>query len=88
MDGLDDEEALYFEPCVLHEDAGKDGQPNLHGTAKVMKCLYANLVANKAPAKASMTAEGTRERTSSEIEEDAQRAEERLLASTPPPQNF
>ena len=70
------------------EETGKDGQPNPHGTAEVMKCLYANLFANKTPAKVSTTAEGGRERTSSEIEEDAQRVEERLLASTPPQQAF
>ena len=70
------------------EDAGKNGQPNLHKTATLMECLYAHLVANKPPAKAPLTAEGTRERTSSEIEEDARRVEERLLASTPSPQDF
>ena len=50
--------------------------------------LYANLVANKKPTKAQMTAEGERVRTSSETEADAQRVEERLLTSTPPPQDF
>ena len=88
MDGLDDDEELHFAPCVMAEDAGKDGQPNLHGTATLMKCLYAHLVANKPSAKALSMAEGTRERTPSEIEEDARRVEERLLASTPSPQDF
>ena len=88
MGGLDDDDELYFEPLVDDKEAGKDGQPNLHGTAEVLKCLYPNFVTNKTPAKASMTAKGARERTSSEIEEDAQRVEERLLASTPPPQDF
>ena len=49
MDGLDDDEELYFEPLVDAEEAGENGQPNLHGIAEVMKCLYANLVANKKP---------------------------------------
>ena len=88
MDGLDDDDELYFEPFVDDEDAGMDGQPSLHGTAEVMKCLYANLIVNKTPTKALMTAEGTRERTSSEIEEDAQRVDERLPASIPLPQDF
>ena len=37
MDGLDDDDGLYFEPFVDDENAGKDGQPNLHGTAEVLK---------------------------------------------------
>ena len=88
MDGLNDDEELYFEPLVDAEEAGEDGQPNLHGTADVMKCFYANLLANKKPTKAQMTAEGERERTSSETEADAQRVEGRLLTSTPPLQDF
>ena len=52
------------------------------------KCLYENLCDNEKPTKAQMTVGGARERTSSEIEEDAQRVEEQLLALTPPPQDF
>ena len=88
MDGLDDDDVLYFEPYADDVDAGKDGQPNLHGTAEVPKCLYVNLCGNEKPTKAQMTDGGARERTSSEIEEDAQRVEEQLLALTPSPQDF
>ena len=54
----------------------------------VLKCLYGNLFGNAKPTKAQMMGGGARERTSSEIEGDAQRVEEQLLALTPPPQDF
>ena len=88
MDGLDDDEELHFEPYTDDVDAGEDGQLNPHGTAEVLQCLYENLCGNEKPTKAQMTVGGARERTSSEIEEDAQRVEEQLLALTPPPQDF
>ena len=47
MDGLGDDEELYFEPFVDDEEAGEDGQPNLHGTAEIVECLYANLFGNE-----------------------------------------
>ena len=87
-DGLDDDDELYFERYVDDEEYGEDGRPHPHGTAEVLKCLYANLCGNVKPMKAQMMAEGERERTSSEIEADAQRVEEKLLAATPSPQDF
>jgi hypothetical protein len=54
----------------------------------VLKSLYGNLFGNAKPTKAQMMGGGARERTPSEIEGDAQRVEEQLLASTPPPQDF
>ena len=69
-------------------DAETDGQLSSHGTATVLKCLYGNLFGNAKPTKVQMTGGGARERTSSEIEGDAQRVEEQLLALTPPPQDF
>ena len=88
MDGLYNDEELYFEPLVDGEEAGEDGQPNPHGTAEALKCLYANLYGNEKPTKAQMMAEGERVRMSSEVEADAERVEERLLTSTPSPQDF
>ena len=88
MDGLDDDDELHFEQHADDEDDGEDGQPHPYGTAKVLKCLYANLYGNVKPTKAQMMVEGERERTSSEIEADAQRVKERVLTSTPPPQDF
>ena len=88
MGRLDDDDELCFEPYVDDVEDGQDGQPNLHGTAEVVKCLYAKLFGNEKPTKPQMMAEGERATTSSEIEEDAQRVEERLLISTPSPQDF
>ena len=72
-DGLDDDDELHFEPYVDDEEDGEDGQPHPYGTAEVLQCLYANLYGNVKPTKAQMTAEGERERTSLEMEADAQR---------------
>ena len=63
-------------------------QTSEHGTATVMKSLYENLFGNAKPAKAQMTEGGARERSPSEVESDAQRFEEQLLASTPSTQDF
>ena len=65
-----------------------DGQTSTHGTATVMKSLHENLFGNAKPTKAQMTGGGARERTPSEVESDAQRLEEQLLASTPSTQDF
>ena len=88
MAGRDDDEELHFEPYTDDVDTGEDGQLNPHGTAEVLQCLYVNLFGNEKPTKAQMMVGGARERTSSEIEEDAQRVEEQLLSLTPPPQDF
>ena len=88
MDGREDAEELFFEQCSLDVDAEVDGQLSPHGTAKVMKSLYENLFGNAKPTKAQMMGGGARERTPSEVESDAQRLEEQLLASTPSPQDF
>ena len=88
MDGFDDDDELIFEPYSDDVDAEKDGQLSSHGTAEVLKCLYVNLFGNAKPTKAQMMFGGARERTSSEIEGDAQRVEEQLLALTSPPQDF
>ena len=88
MDGLDDDDELYFEPYTDEVDDGKGGQRNPRGTAEMLQCFYENLFGNEKPTKAQVTVEGARERTSSEIEEDAQRVEEQLLSLTPPPQDF
>ena len=88
MDGLDDDEELHFKPFVDDEKVGKDGQPRPYGTADALKCLYADLYGNVKPTKAQMMAGGERERTSSEIEADTQRVEEKLLTATPSPQDF
>ena len=79
MDGLDDDDELCFEPYVDDEEDEQDGQPNSHGAAEVMKCLYAKLFGNEKPTKPQMMAEGERATTSSEIKEDAQRVEELLV---------
>ena len=88
MDGLEDGEELVFEPYYEVANAETDGQPGSHSTAEVLKCLYENLVSNAKPTKAQVVDGGARERTSSEIEGDAQRVEEQLLALTPLPQDF
>ena len=88
MDGREDAEELFFEQCSLNVDAEVDGQLSPHGTAKVMKSLYENLFGNANPTKAQMMGGGARERTPSEVESDAQRLEEQLLASTPSAQDF
>ena len=88
MDGSEDAEGLIFEPYAGLVDAGTNGQPSAHGTAEALKCLYGNLLGNGKPTQAQMMGGGARERTSLEIEGDAQRVEEQLLASTPPPQDF
>ena len=88
MDGLDSDEKLYFKQHFDEEEVGEDAQPHPYGTADVLKCLYANLYGNEKPTKAQMMAGGERERTSSEIEADAQRVEEKLLTATPSPQDF
>ena len=88
MGGLEDDEELLFEQCSLDVDAEVDGQLSPHGTAEVLKSLYGNLFGNAKPTKAQMMGGGARERTPSEIEGDAQRVEEQLLASTPPTQDF
>ena len=86
MDGSDGGVELFFEQCV--EDDEVDDQTSAHGTATVMKSLYENLFGNAKPTKAQMTGGGARERTPSEVESDAQRLEEHLLASTPSTQDF
>ena len=88
MDGREDAEELFFEQCSLDVDAEVDGQLSPHGTAKVMTSLYENLFGNANPTKAQMMGGGARERTPSEVESDAQRLEEQLLASTPSAQDF
>ena len=88
MDGLDDDVELYFEPYADDEEDEQDGQPNSHGPAEVMQCLYAKLFGNEKPTKPQMMTEGERASTSPEIEEDAQRVEELLLNSTPSPKDF
>ena len=88
MDGLDDDDELCFEPYVNDAEDGQDVHSNLHGTAEVVKCLYADLNGNVKPTEAQMMVEGGRERTSAEVEADAQRVEEKLLIATPSPQDF
>ena len=87
MDGLEDVEELAFDPYEV-ANVETDGQPGSHGTAEMHKCLYENLVSNAKPTMAQVADGGARERTSSEIEGDAQRVEEQLLAFTPLPQDF
>ena len=70
------------------EEDGEGGESHLYGTAEILKCLYANLHGNVKPTKAQMMVEDGCERTSSEIEADAQRVEEQLLTATPSPQDF
>jgi len=53
-----------------------------------MKSLYGNLFGNANPTKAQMMDGGARERTPSEVEADAQRFEEQLLAPAPSTQDF
>ena len=88
MDGREDAEELLFEQFSLDVDAEVDGQLSPHGTAEVPKSLYGNLFGNAEPTKAQMMGGGARERTPSEVESDAQRLEEQLLASTPSAQDF
>ena len=88
MDGLDGDDDLFFQQCADDEEDEQDGQPNSHGKAGVMQCLYAKLFGNVKPTKPRKMAEGERASTSSEIEEDAQRVEELLLDSTPSPKDF
>ena len=88
MDGLDDDDELHFEQCADDEEDGEDGQSHPYGTAEVVKCLYADLNGNVKPTEAQMMVEGGRERTSAEVEADAQRVEEKLLIATPSPQDF
>ena len=87
MDGREDAEELPFEQCSLDVDAEVGGQLSPHGTAKVLKSLCGNLFGNANPTKAQMMGGGARERTPLEVESDAQRFEEQLLASTPSTQD-
>ena len=66
---------------------GRTGSPTCTDHS-IKKCLYAKLFGNEKPTKPQMMAQGERAIASSEIEEDAQRVEERLLTSTPSPQDF
>ena len=67
---------------------GEAGTASPNGTAEVLKCLYADLYGTMKPAKAQMMAVGERERSSSDVEADAKRVEEKLLSATPPAQDF
>ena len=87
MDGLDDDDD-YFEQHDDDAAYGEDGKPHPYGTAEVLKCLYADLYGNVKSTTAQMMVEGERERSSSEIEADAKRVEEKLLTATPSPQDF
>ena len=87
MDGLDDDDDDFGQ----HDDDaeyGEDGMSHPHGTAEVLKCLYADLYGNVEPTTAQMMVEGERERSPSEIEADAKRVEEKLLTATLSPQDF
>ena len=87
MDGSEDGYELFFEQA-RDEDDEVSGQTSAHGTATVMKSLYENLFGNAKPTKAQTTGGGASERTPSEVESDARRLEEQLLASTPSTQDF
>ena len=67
---------------------GEAGTATTNGTVEVLKCPYANLYGITKPTKAQMMAVGERERSSSDVEADAKRVEEKLLSATPPAQDF
>ena len=88
MDGLDEDEELYFEQAAVVEHDAEDGQTRSHGTSEVMKCLYTNLLDNAKPTKVQAAAEDGRERTPAEAEADGQRLKEQLLTMAPSSQDF